>query len=151
MRKYLHLLDMRAEDFDQELLLQTLKGDITKLIRQNQQLEKDLDAMDIKIGLLVKNRISVQDVVAHGRRMNMRRGGTSGLQRRETFYAGVTNSNTGGDPTDPRGAASTLQRNGLKALRKESREKLDAYQRLFYLLQVVIVCHSNLPADTSDC
>ena len=51
---------MRAEDFDQELLLQTLKGDITKLIRQNQQLEKDLDAMDIKIGLLVKNRISVQ-------------------------------------------------------------------------------------------
>ena len=137
MRKYLHLLDMRAEDFDQELLLQTLKGDITKLIRQNQQLEKDLDAMDIKIGLLVKNRISVQDVVAHGRRMNMRRGGTSGLQRRDTFYAGVTNSNTpGGDPTDPRGAASTLQRNGLKALRKESREKLDAYQRLFYLLQV---------------
>ena len=129
-------------------------GDITKLIRQNQQLEKDLDAMDIKIGLLVKNRISVQDVVAHGRRMNMRRGGTSGLQRRDTFYAGVTNSNTGGiggDPTDPRGAASTLQRNGLKALRKESREKLDAYQRLFYLLQVVIVCHSNLPAETSDC
>ena len=144
---------MRAEDFDQELLLQTLKGDITKLIRQNQQLEKDLDAMDIKIGLLVKNRISVQDVVAHGRRMNMRRGGTSGLQRRDTFYAGVTNSNSGvgGDPTDPRGAASTLQRNGLKALRKESREKLDAYQRLFYLLQVIIVCHSYLPADTSVC
>ena len=27
MRKYLHLLDMRAEDFDQELLLQTLKGE----------------------------------------------------------------------------------------------------------------------------
>ena len=60
VRKYLHLLDMRAEDFEQELLLQTLKGDVTKLIRQNGQLERDLDAMDIKIGLLVKNRISVQ-------------------------------------------------------------------------------------------
>ena len=151
MRKYLHLLDMRAEDFEQELLLQTLKGDITKLIRQNQQLEKDLDAMDIKIGLLVKNRISVQDVVAHGRRMNMRRGGTSGLQRRDTFYAGVTNSNSGGDPTDPRGAASTLQRNGLKALRKESREKLDAYQRLFYLLQVKITTWLGEITDICSC
>ena len=28
VRKYLHLLDMRAEDFDQELLLQTLKGGV---------------------------------------------------------------------------------------------------------------------------
>ena len=31
MRKYLHLLDMRAEDFDQELLLQTLKGKTVRL------------------------------------------------------------------------------------------------------------------------
>ena len=33
-------------------------------IRSNQQLEQDLDVMDIKIGLLVKNRISVQDVLS---------------------------------------------------------------------------------------
>ena len=39
-----------------ELLLQQLKADITKAIRLNQQLEKDIDTMDIKIGLLVKNR-----------------------------------------------------------------------------------------------
>ena len=35
-----------------------------KEIRSNQQLEQDLDVMDIKIGLLVKNRISLQDVVS---------------------------------------------------------------------------------------
>ena len=29
-------------------------------IRANQQLETDLDQMDIKIGLLVKNRINIQ-------------------------------------------------------------------------------------------
>ena len=56
VRKYLHLLDLRSEDFEQELLLQGLKADITKAIRLNQQLEKDVDMMDIKIGLLVKNR-----------------------------------------------------------------------------------------------
>jgi hypothetical protein len=62
VRKYLHLLDMRNEDFDQELQLQTLKGEISKAIRLNTQLEKDIDAMDIKIGLLVKNRISGNEV-----------------------------------------------------------------------------------------
>lgn len=46
--------------------------------------------MDIKIGLLVKNRISVQDVVAHSRSLGIRSGANSvGLQRKETFYAGV--------------------------------------------------------------
>lgn len=33
-------------------------------IRSNQQQELDLDVMDIKIGLLVKNRITLQDVVS---------------------------------------------------------------------------------------
>ena len=87
----------------------------------------------------------------------MRRGGTSGLQRRDTFYAGVTIGGNAGvgvgvDPTDPRGgAAGTLQRNGLKALRKESREKLDAYQRLFYLLQVKITTWFGEITDICSC
>lgn len=33
VRKFLHLLDLRPEDFSQELELQNLKGDITKKIR----------------------------------------------------------------------------------------------------------------------
>ena len=37
-----------------------------------QGLEKDLDSMDIKIGLLVKNRIDVEEVVAHGKHLNRR-------------------------------------------------------------------------------
>ena len=67
--------------------------------------------MDIKIGLLVKNRISVQDVVAHSRTLGSMRnagGGTgtgSGLQRKETFYAGVHPV----DANDARGMG-TLQR-----------------------------------------
>ena len=35
---------------------------ISQLIRHNQSLEKDLDAMDIKIGLLVKNMIDLVKV-----------------------------------------------------------------------------------------
>ena len=70
IRKFLHLLDLRKEDFAQELELQNIKGEITKKIRLTQGLEKDLDSMDIKIGLLVKNRIDVEEVVAHGKQMN---------------------------------------------------------------------------------
>ena len=74
VRRYLHLLDLRRDDFDQELELQNLKGEITKRIRMNSQLEKDLDTMDIKIGLLVKNRIDVQEVVAHSKVLTKRTG-----------------------------------------------------------------------------
>jgi len=113
----LHLLDLRNEDFEQELELQSLKGQVTdpfssfrtfswsaglpsqtqpisihfcteniviycnqpiivywtfiqqisQLIRHNQALEKDLDAMDIKIGLLIKNRIDLDEVMAHNK------------------------------------------------------------------------------------
>ena len=49
------------------------------------------------------------------------------LRRRETFYAGESSS----------AGRSTFHHDtiGLKALRKESRDKLDAYQHLFYALQ----------------
>ncbi len=130
VRKYLHLLDLRSEDFEQELLLQNLKADITKSIRLNGQLEKDVDMMDIKIGLLVRNRISVQDVVAHSRTVTYK----TTLRRKETFYM------NGGDKNKFGGSRSDLEAGdtgtiGLKALRKESRQKLDAYQHLFYALQ----------------
>ena len=38
-------------------------------IRSNKQQEQDLSVMDIKIGLLVKNRISLQDVVTHSQQV----------------------------------------------------------------------------------
>jgi hypothetical protein len=33
---------------------------VVKEIKSNQQLEHDLDQMDVKIGLLIKNRITLQ-------------------------------------------------------------------------------------------
>jgi len=45
--------------------MQKMKQEVVKDIRTNQQLETDLNEMDIKIGLLVKNRLTLQ-VRAHG-------------------------------------------------------------------------------------
>ena len=40
--------------------LQKLRAQVVTEIRSNQQLENDLNLMDIKIGLLVRNRITLQ-------------------------------------------------------------------------------------------
>ena len=40
--------------------LQKVRQQVVKEIKSNQQLEHDLDQMDVKIGLLIKNRITLQ-------------------------------------------------------------------------------------------
>lgn len=60
VRKFLSLLEQRDMDFTEELECQRLKSQVVSAIRSNQHLEQDLNVMDIKIGLLVKNRISLQ-------------------------------------------------------------------------------------------
>lgn len=42
------------------LLLQNLKLEVVQSIRHNQVLFQQLDSMDIKIGLLIQNRITLQ-------------------------------------------------------------------------------------------
>ena len=113
---HLHLLDIRDQDFREELDLQTARGQLSKLIRQNESLENDLDKMDVKIGLLVQNRISVQD----------------SLNTNGGFGATLKRDRRDGQSTSE---LSVGTHRGLKALKKESHDKLKAYQHLFYLLQ----------------
>lgn len=60
IRKFVHLLDQSDLDFQEELEVARLREEVVTKIRANQQLEKDLNLMDIKIGLLVKNRITLE-------------------------------------------------------------------------------------------
>lgn len=60
VRKFVHLLDQSDQDFQEELELMKLREEVVTLIRSNQQQENDLNLMDIKIGLLVKNKITLQ-------------------------------------------------------------------------------------------
>ena len=56
----MYLLDQSDLDFQEELEVARLREEVVTKIRGNQQLEKDLNLMDIKIGLLVKNRITLE-------------------------------------------------------------------------------------------
>uniref|UniRef100_A0A7N6BJ33 IQ motif containing GTPase activating protein 1 n=1 Tax=Anabas testudineus TaxID=64144 RepID=A0A7N6BJ33_ANATE len=112
VRKFVHLLDHSDQDFQEELELMRLREEVVTNIRSNQQLENDLNLMDIKIGLLVKNKITLQEVVSHSKKLT---------KKNKTQLSDMMMMNK--------------QRGGLKALSKEKRDKLEAYQYLFYLLQ----------------
>ena len=84
VRRFVHLLEHNNTDFTEEIgklvefrqsiklyiqvfivvllriELQELKRQIITAIKMNKNLEQDLDMMDVKIGLLVKNRITLQ-------------------------------------------------------------------------------------------
>uniref|UniRef100_G1TKE7 IQ motif containing GTPase activating protein 2 n=1 Tax=Oryctolagus cuniculus TaxID=9986 RepID=G1TKE7_RABIT len=110
IRKFVHLLDQSDLDFQEELEVARLREEVVTKIRANQQLEKDLNLMDIKIGLLVKNRITLEDVISHRTKLNKKKGGETEVQ-------------------------NSVDNQGIKSLSKERRKTLEAYQQLFYLLQ----------------
>ncbi|XP_053317929.1 ras GTPase-activating-like protein IQGAP1 [Spea bombifrons] len=112
VRKFVHLLDESDQDFQEEMEVMKLREEVVTLLRSNQQLENDLNLMDIKIGLLVKNKITLQDVVSHSKKLTKK-------NKEQLSDMMMLNK----------------QKGGLKALSKEKREKLEAYQHLFYLLQ----------------
>lgn len=60
VQRFIHLLEQSQHDFWEESEVLRLQEEVVKRIRANRQLENDLDLMDIKIGLLVKNRITLQ-------------------------------------------------------------------------------------------
>ncbi|XP_070767372.1 ras GTPase-activating-like protein IQGAP3 [Enoplosus armatus] len=111
VRKFVHLLDLGDSDIREEAELLCQREEVVRSIRFNRQLEADLDLMDLKIGLLVRNRATLQEVVSHCKKLTRK------------------NKEQLSDMMD-------LERSkGLKALSRERRERLEAYQHLFYLLQ----------------
>ncbi|KNE54572.1 hypothetical protein AMAG_00539 [Allomyces macrogynus ATCC 38327] len=110
--KFLHLLDLGVHDVEEELAVENMKELAVKQIRENAALEAHLNDLDIKIALLVKNRITLDEVVK-----------ISSKKLKKT-------------PSDEemKKAAAVFQVN-LKSLDKTSRDRLEAYQNMFYLLQ----------------
>ncbi|XP_053331324.1 ras GTPase-activating-like protein IQGAP3 [Spea bombifrons] len=111
LRKFAHLLEQSERDFWEEREVMKLREEVVKKIRSNQRLENDLNLMDIKIGLLVKNRITLQEVVSHCKKLTRKN-----KEQLSDLMA-------------------IDKQKGLKSLSKEKRQKLETYQNLFYLLQ----------------
>ncbi|KAH0489259.1 hypothetical protein TgHK011_009698 [Trichoderma gracile] len=112
VKNFVHLLNDSDFDFNEEVEFERMRKTVVQHVRQNEMLEQYIDQLDIKIALLVKNKITLDEVVRHQHTF----GGTSmGLLANSTI-------------------ASTNQFD-LKALNKSSRKKLESYQQLFFALQ----------------
>ncbi|KAI9814679.1 MAG: hypothetical protein M1832_005678 [Thelocarpon impressellum] len=112
VKGFVHLLNDSDFDFDEEIEFERLRKTVVQHVRQNEMAEHYIDELDIKIALLVKNKITLDEVVKHQKHY----GGHVGSL--------LTNAEISSkDPFD------------LKALNKNSRNKLERYQQLFFLLQ----------------
>ncbi|KAF2970959.1 hypothetical protein GQX73_g2569 [Xylaria multiplex] len=112
VKNFVHLLNDSGFDFNEEVEFERVRKTVVQQVRQNEMLEQYIDQLDIKIALLVKNKITLDEVVKH-------------------------QSNYGGHATSLLANASISSSNqfDLKALNKSSRKKLDSYQQLFFNLQ----------------
>ncbi|KAK8009086.1 hypothetical protein PG991_011637 [Apiospora marii] len=112
VKNFVHLLNDSDFDFNEEIEFERMRKTVVQQVRQNEMLEQYIDQLDIKIALLVKNKITLDEVVRH---QNNFGGHTSNL---------LANSNM-----------ASANQFDLKALNKSSRKKLESYQQLFFNLQ----------------
>ncbi|KAL7746295.1 iqgap- protein [Sorochytrium milnesiophthora] len=114
VRNFVHLLDHGRRDFEEEIEIDSLKEKVVKQIRENSSLEQHLNELDVKIALLIKNRVSLDEVVKVHRKIRKYQEASAMQQT---------------------AAAASVFTLNLKSLDKNSREKLECYQSMFYLLQ----------------
>ena len=112
VKNFVHLLNDSDFDFDEEVEFERLRKTVVQHVRQNEMADQYITQLDIKIALLVKNKITLDEVVKHQKHFG---GGAGSLL--------INTEISSKDPFD------------LKALNKNSRRKLEHYQELFFLLQ----------------
>jgi Ras GTPase-activating-like protein IQGAP2/3 len=106
VKSFIYLLNDSDLDFEQELELEQARKKVIDEVRNNELLEQFINQLDVKIALLLKNKITLDELVRH------RNKGVKGHM-----------STSVGDIFD------------LKALNKASRKRLELYQGLFYIVQ----------------
>ncbi|KAJ3112166.1 hypothetical protein HDU96_004867 [Phlyctochytrium bullatum] len=110
IQEFIELLDDTEKDFEDEIDVEQLRRLVVKKIRDNLQTELQLNELDLKIALLVKNRISLEEVVHSTKKMKLTLSGESMAEKDHNPFSS-------------------------KTMDKEARAKYEAYQQLFYLLQ----------------
>ncbi|KAJ3189250.1 hypothetical protein HDU85_002875 [Gaertneriomyces sp. JEL0708] len=111
LHNFMDVLEDTDIDFEEDSELERLRQLVVKRIRENITTESEVNDLDVKISLLVRNRITLEEVVHY----------TSKKMRAALSNTQVMEKNQG-----------MLNLNGRD---KESREKRIHYEELFYLLQ----------------
>jgi len=139
IRPFLQLIDDKPEDFQMELELENIMKEISGVVKKNENLEAVIEQLDMKIALLVKNDISIDELVLQQQRQNeklrkemQQDNANLGAWDRHTQKSGGKDSNGLKEHFDP------------KTLQKPSRDRIEMYQGLLYILQTQSVYISRL-------
>lgn len=116
VKNFLHLLQDSDYDYAEELEVEALRRDVIQAIRENQAKEAEVHDLELKIALLVKSKIKYDEEL-RSRRLGPLGGQTLSHQKRNSVLA------ANGDPF-----ASTQ-------LDRQTQQRYELYQELFYLLQ----------------
>lgn len=106
IRRFAYLLSDNDMDFEQEMELAELKDKIIEKSKANEELETLIENLDIKLGLLDKNKISIEDFIKNKYK-----------------------------PAHSRAINEEINVKNLENLTRSSRERIECYQSMFYLLQ----------------
>ncbi|KAF7722402.1 hypothetical protein EC973_003178 [Apophysomyces ossiformis] len=111
VKSFIHLLDDSNLDFDRELMLENLRQQVINHIRENNQLDAHVNSVDIQIALLLRNAISLDEVLKT----------TGAFQKKKEQQRRFSQLASPGK--------------SLRGVDKENRHRLELYQQLVYLLQ----------------
>lgn len=105
IKRFAYLLTDNDIDYQEEMELSELKDKIIEKSKTNEDLEMQIENLDIKLSLLDKNKITVEDFIKHKNKYKV---------YKPNVTAGLKN---------------------LERLNKSSRERVELYQLMFYFLQ----------------
>lgn len=119
IKQFIHLLNDSDNDYHEEVELERARKEVAESVQANEQLEQYIDKLDTKIALLLKNKISLEEAVSQMP--------TAPPSELDSVLRSSNSSNRSGKLTD--------DAFDLKALNKTSRQRLELYQGMFYVLQ----------------
>jgi Ras GTPase-activating-like protein IQGAP2/3 len=126
IQNYMHLLDDTDADYQRQIRTENMRKEVVTLIRENQSLETEVKELDTKIALILKNKMTFEDLVrvehnhANGDRHGHKESGSfSHHANRDPFTTGAHRD-------------------------RASQRKLELFEHLFFTLQTKGVYLSRL-------
>ncbi|KAM9909396.1 hypothetical protein OXX69_005473 [Metschnikowia pulcherrima] len=107
VRKFAYLLSDSGPDYEEELELTRLKDEIMDKSRNNEDLEAQIENLDIKLSLLDKNKITIEDFMKHNNKFKTHK------------------------PIQQSAGA----RRSLEGLNKSAKKRIEIYSSMLYFLQ----------------
>ena len=117
IQNYMHLLDDTDADYQRQIHTETLRKEVVKLIRENQNLETEVKELDTKIALILKNKMTFEE-----------------LARAKHLHA----QGSGHGSKDDGGFSHNVNRDPFTTgahLDRTSQRKLELFEHLFFTLQ----------------